>query len=33
MSILIGIAARKSIEESRAVRIDELTDLELRAVR
>lgn len=27
MSILIGIAARKSIEESRAVRIEELTDL------
>lgn len=27
MSILIGIAARKSIEEKRAVRIEELTDL------
>jgi hypothetical protein len=32
-SILIGIAARKSIEAGRSVRIDELTDLELRAVR
>jgi hypothetical protein len=27
MAVLIGIAARKSIDEGRAVRIDELTDL------
>ncbi|MEX2369954.1 MAG: gfo/Idh/MocA family oxidoreductase, partial [Bacteroidales bacterium] len=27
MSILIGIAARKSIEEKRIVKIEELTDL------
>lgn len=27
MSVLIGIAARKSIEENRIVRIEELTDL------
>ena len=33
MSILIGIAARKSIESGRAVRIAELTDLEPRAKR
>jgi predicted dehydrogenase len=31
MSILIGIAARKSIEEQRAVKIEELTSLEPRA--
>ncbi len=33
MSCLIGIAARKSIEENRAVRIEELTDLKPMAVR
>ncbi|MDX2246913.1 MAG: Gfo/Idh/MocA family oxidoreductase [Bacteroidia bacterium] len=33
MSILIGIAARKSIESGRPIRIAELTDLEPRAVR
>lgn len=33
MSILIGIAARKSIEEKRPVKISELTDLPLLAVR
>jgi len=33
MSILIGIAARKSIEEGRIVRIAELTDLPILAVR
>ncbi|MEM1120090.1 MAG: Gfo/Idh/MocA family oxidoreductase, partial [Bacteroidota bacterium] len=33
MSILIGIAARKSIESGHPVRIAELTDLEPRAVR
>lgn len=33
MSILIGIAARKSIEENRSVRIEELTDLKPQAVR
>ena len=33
MSILIGIAARKSIEEKRAVRIAELTDLKPKIVR
>ena len=33
MSILIGIAARKSIEEGRIVRIEELTDLAILAVR
>ncbi len=33
MSILIGIAARKSIEENRTVRIEELTDLKTYAVR
>ena len=33
MSILIGIAARKSIEENRPVKISELTDLEPMAVR
>jgi len=27
MAVLLGIAARKSIDEGRAVRIDELTDL------
>jgi len=27
MAVLIGIAARTSIDEGRAVRIDELTDL------
>ncbi len=32
-SILVGIAARKSIEEGRKVRIDELTDLQPQAVR
>jgi len=33
MSILIGIAARKSIEEGRMVKIEELTDLPILAVR
>jgi hypothetical protein len=33
MSVLIGIAARKSIESGELVRIAELTDLEPRAVR
>ena len=33
MSILIGVAARKSIESGRAIRISELTDLEPRARR
>ena len=33
MSILIGIAARKSIEENRTVRIEELTDLKPEVVR
>ena len=33
LSILIGIAARRSIEEQRAVRIEELTDLALFPVR
>jgi len=33
MSILIGIAARKSIEENRVVRIEELTDLKPSATR
>ncbi|MCW0481443.1 Gfo/Idh/MocA family oxidoreductase [Gaoshiqia sediminis] len=33
MSILIGIAARKSIEEGRSVKISELTDIPLMAVR
>ena len=33
MSILIGIAARKSIEENRVVRIEELTDLKPQIVR
>jgi hypothetical protein len=33
MSIMIGIAARKSIEEGRAVKISELTDIPLMAVR
>jgi predicted dehydrogenase len=33
MSVLIGIAARKSIDEDRAVEISELTDLEPRRVR
>ena len=33
MSILIGIAARKSIESGQPVRISELTDLEPRARR
>ena len=33
MSCLIGIAARKSIEEKRPVRIEELTDLKPQAVR
>lgn len=33
MSVLIGVAARKSIESRRPVRIGELTDLEPRAVR
>jgi predicted dehydrogenase len=33
MSILIGIAARQSIETGRPVKISELTDVELRAVR
>lgn len=33
MSALIGIAARKSIEESRPVKIEELTDLKPRKVR
>lgn len=33
MSILVGIAARKSIEEDRAVKIEELTDLKPRATR
>ncbi|MBR9999288.1 MAG: Gfo/Idh/MocA family oxidoreductase [Cyclobacteriaceae bacterium] len=33
MSILIGIAARKSIEEQRAVKISELTDLKPKIVR
>ena len=33
LSILIGIAARKSIEEKRSVKISELTDLELHAMR
>ncbi len=33
MSILIGIAARKSIEENRTVRIEELTDLKPEAIR
>ncbi len=33
MSILIGIAARKSIEENRTVRIEDLTDLVPQAVR
>jgi len=33
MSILIGIAARKSIEEGRMVKIEELTDLPVLAVR
>jgi hypothetical protein len=33
MSILIGIAARKSIKEGRPVKISELTDLEPMAVR
>jgi len=27
MSVLIGVAARKSIDEGRPVRIEELTDL------
>ena len=27
MAVLIGIAARQSIDEDRAIRIDELTDL------
>ena len=30
MAVLIGIAARQSIDEGRAVRISELTDLEPR---
>jgi len=33
MSVLIGIAARKSIEEGRMVKIEELTDLPILAVR
>ena len=33
MSVLIGFAARRSIDEGRPVRIEELTDLEPRAVR
>ncbi|MEL7585762.1 MAG: Gfo/Idh/MocA family oxidoreductase [Prolixibacteraceae bacterium] len=33
MSVLIGIAARKSIEENRMIKISELTDLPLLAVR
>jgi hypothetical protein len=33
MSILIGIAARKSIQEQRPVKISELTDLEPMAKR
>ncbi|MDF1571917.1 MAG: Gfo/Idh/MocA family oxidoreductase [Bacteroidales bacterium] len=33
MSVLIGIAARKSIEENRMVRIEELTDLQPAAMR
>ncbi len=33
MSILIGIAARKSIEENRTVQIEELTDLKPQAIR
>jgi hypothetical protein len=33
MSILIGIAARKSIESGRPIRIAELTDLEPRVSR
>ncbi len=33
MSVLIGVAARKSIDENRVVRIEELTDLEPRPVR
>ncbi|MBV6647283.1 MAG: Gfo/Idh/MocA family oxidoreductase [Cyclobacteriaceae bacterium] len=33
MSILIGVAARKSIEENRPVKIEELVDLKPRAVR
>ena len=33
MSILVGIAARKSIEENRTVKIEELTDLKPRAIR
>jgi hypothetical protein len=33
MSVLIGIAARKSIDEQRAVKIAELTDLEPQEVR
>ena len=33
MSILIGIAARKSIESGQPVRIEELTDLDPRAKR
>ena len=33
MSILIGIAARKSIDEKRTVRIEELTDIKPMAKR
>ena len=33
MSVLIGVAARKSIESGRPVRISELTDLEPRSTR
>jgi hypothetical protein len=33
MSILVGIAARKSIEEKRPIKIADLTDLEPQAVR
>ena len=33
MSILIGIAARKSIESGKPVKISELTDLEPREIR
>lgn len=33
MSLLIGVAARKSIEEKRAVKIAELTDIELKETR
>jgi len=31
MAVLIGIAARQSIDEDRAIRIDELTDLDPQA--